>query len=426
MKFFRRKKASEKATTPSPETADPEQSFYEQRAGEEPLNEFSEGYGRHTHRTSLHSPARRRETSNRIGNKEVFFLLFRAGLVVFLLAGGFLALKLVLGKLAEPSEKEQEQWGANAELMENGLPSEHLPMETAPAHPQTQAVTAELIGKRLRQWAGAERHLRAAEMRERDGMDEEAILNLRQALRFAPDHHPAQHLLMEILLRFGNYAEAVPLCIRLLDQESQQWDVKMNLLQALQRLGQTKACLVLADQMLEKEPNNLELLEVAAFAQRVDGNGEEALALFARILQNDESHPVALADSGAIYRERENWQKALPYYLELVRTHPDVEHYHNLVRCYARIEEAGKAVIFMGQAASLYGESEISSWMQYDLEAFDPIRETVEYRSFADSIVGMETRKAIEEIRRREIEKKAPATPAGLDLPTQPELKISR
>ncbi len=33
------------------------------------------------------------------------------------------------------------------------------------------------------------------------------------------------------------------------------------LLHALQKLGQTEACLVLADQMLEQEPNNLELLD---------------------------------------------------------------------------------------------------------------------------------------------------------------------
>jgi len=135
---------------------------------------------------------------------------------------------------------------------------------------------------------------------------------------------------------------------------------------------------------------------------------------------------VALADSGAIYQERGNWQKAIPYYLELARTDPDIEHYHNLVRCYAQMGEAGKAVIFMGQAASLYGESEVASWLRHDLEAFDLILETVEYRSFADRVVGVETRKAIEDIRRREIEKKTPAIPGGLDLPAQPELKISR
>ncbi len=424
MKIFGRKKAPEKAMASPSETVDPEQSFYEQRAGEEPLDEFSEGYGRHTRRTSLHSPARRRETSNRVGNKEIFFLLFRAGLIVFLLAGGFLVLKLVLGKLAEPSEKDQEQWEANATLMETGITPEALAEEIA--SPQAQAITTELIGKRLRQWTDAERHLRSAEMLERDGMDEEATVRLGQALRSAPYHRPAQKLLMEVQMRSGNYAEAAILCVRLLDQDSRQWGVKMNLLQALQGLGQAEACLALTDQMLQREPNNLELLEVAAFAQRVTGNDEEALALFDRILQNDGRHAVALAGSGAIYQERGKWETALPYYLELVRTHPSMEYYHDLVRCYAQQSEAGKAVIFMGQAASLYGEAEISSWLRYDLEAFYPILETVEYRSFADRLVGVETRKAIEEIQRREIEKKAPAVPGGLDLPTQPELKISR
>ncbi len=422
MKFSKRKKASKENVSSSGEVPDSEQNFYEQRAGEQPLNEYTDERGSAIRRTSIHSPARRRENNNRAGNREILLLFLRAGLIVFLLAAGFFALKLILGKLAEPSEKDQEQWVANAALMEGGSASERLAAEDAPA----PAVTTELIGKRLNRWGEAERHMRAAEMRERDGMDEQATERLGQALRSAPDHRSAQKLLMDIYMRSGNYAEAVPLCIRLLDQDSQQRGVKINLLRALQELAQTEACLILADQMLEKEPNNLDVLEVAAFAQRVSGNDEETLALFARILQNDRHHSVALAGSGAIHQERGEWEKAISHYQELLKKDPDIEHYHNLVRCYARMEEAGKAIIFMGQAASLYGESAVAVWLKRDLEAFDSILETVEYRSFADRVVGVEARIAIEDIRRREIEKKAPAGGGGLDLPAQPELKISR
>ena len=80
----------------------------------------------------------------------------------------------------------------------------------------------------------------------------------------------------------------------------------------------------------------------------------------------------------------------------------------------------------MGQAASLYGESEVSSWMRSDLASFDPILETVEYRSFADRIMGEEARMAVEEIRKREVQKQVPLVPGGVDLPTQPELKIGK
>ena len=424
MKFFGKKKPSVEVEPLPAGTPDSEQSFYTQHVGEAPLNEFSGEYERDTRRTSLHSPARRRETSNRVNNREIFFLFARTGLIIFLLVVGFLVLKIGLEKFVDPSEKDQEQWVANAALMEGGPSMESPSVEAVSV--SSLAATEEIIGKRMRQWGEAERHLRAAEMRERDGMDEEAALRLEQALRSAPEHRVAQQLLIKIYMRDEKYAEVALLCVRLLDQDSQQWGVKVNLLHALQKLGQTEACLVLADPMLEQEPNNLELLEVAALAQWTAGNGEEALALFDRILQNNGRHLAALAGSGAICQERGDWEKATPYYLELVRTHPEKEHYHNLVRCYARREEAGKAVIFMGQAVSLYGESEVSSWLRHDLEAFDLILETAELRSFVDRVVGVETRKAIEDIRRREIEKKEPKIPGGLDSPTQPELKISR
>ena len=419
MKLFGRKNSKKGSVISSVETPDSEQSFYAQPVGEAPLNEFAGEQERNVRRTSLHSPARRRETSNRVNNKEIFSLIARTGLIILLLVAGFFVLKIGLGKLAGPSEKDQKQWVVNAVLMEGEAAS------TEVVSVSFHAVTVELLDERLRQWNEAERHLRAAAMRERDGMDEAAVSRLEQALRSVPDHQAAQRLLMKIHMRSENYAEVVPLCVRLLDQDSQQWDVKINLLHSLQKRGQTEACLVLADQMLEQEPRNIELLEVAALAQRIAGNSEEALALFDRILQNNKRNEVALVGSGAIYQERENWEKATPYYLELVRTHPELEHYHNLARCYARREEAGKAIIFMGQAASLYGESEVSGWLRQDLEAFDLILETVEYRSFADRLVGEESRKAIEDIRRREIEKKALAIPGGSDLPAQPELKIS-
>lgn len=398
--------------------------FYAKSVGEAPLDEFSEGYGRTLRRTSLHSPARRRETSNRASNREILFLLFRTGLIIFLLAGGFLVLKLVLGRLAEPSEKEKQLWETNAVLMEKGETPEVLSVEFAAEQQSVQVLNAELIEARLKRWDEAERHFRSAEALDQRGLEEESAARLSQMLRAAPDSHSGQHLLMEICMRSGNYAQAVPLCIRLLDQDSQQWDVKMALLQALQKLNQAEACLLLADQMLENEPNNLDVLQTAALAHRSAGDLDGALGLFDRMLKNDSRNLAALEGSGALYQERGEWQKAISYYLELVRTEPRVEYYHELARCYALQKEAGKAVIFMGQAASLFGDTEVSSWLRYDLESFDPIRETVEYRSFADRLVGEEARKAIEAIRKREVQQQAPVAPAGLDLPTQPALQL--
>jgi len=352
MKIFSRKKSVDEGGVAPATSSEPDQSFYTQRAGEDPLSEFSE-YGRQTRRTSLHSPARRRETSNRAGNREIFFLLFRAGLIALLIAAGFLALRFVLGLLVEPSEKEKEEWAANAALMERGATAELLSPGGEDTLAQTQVITTDLIGKRLRQWAEAERQMRAAEMRERDGLDEEAILCLGKALHSIPDHRAAQRLLMKIHMRLGAYAEAIPLCVRLLDQNSRQEDVKLDLLRALQQMNLTEACLVLADQMLEKTPNDVDILQVSAFAHRVAGNADKALRLFDRILQNDTLNPEALSVSGEIYRERGEWGKAVSYYLELVRAYPDAGHYHNLARCYARQREAGKAIIFASSAESV-------------------------------------------------------------------------
>jgi tetratricopeptide (TPR) repeat protein len=416
MKFFRKKKESPARSGTTAGDAGAEHNFYQRHSGETPLDDFYESPAAHqTLRTSRHSPARRRESSNRASNWAIFMLLARAVLIVVLLLGGFVVLKLVLDHMGDPSEKEQQKWEENAARMEKTAASESV--SSGAVIPQAPGITPALIEQRLDRWALAEQLLRSAEAFGQRGIDDDAIQRLGQALRIAPDNRAAQQQLAGIYLRRGLYAEAVPLFIRLLDQNSRDPEVQMNLLQALRGSGQIAAGLALAERLLENQPNNKTLLSIAADGQIALGNQAAALALFERILANDDEDKGALEGCGTIYAGQGAWEKAEPYYLELVRLDPKIEYYQRLARCYAQQNQAGKSVIFMGQAASLFGAASVSPWLRD--AGFDPIRETVEFRSFADRTVGIETRKAIEAISRREAEKKAEA-PGGLELPQQP------
>ena len=197
----------------------------------------------------------------------------------------------------------------------------------------------------------------------------------------------------------------------------------MDLLQALKGSGQIAAGLVLADRMLRDMPNNQIVLSIAATGQFNQGNKAAAVALFERMLANDPKNKDALIGCATLSFEQKDYQKAAPYYLELVRLYPEPDFYLALARCYAQQNEAGKAVVFMGQAASLFGTAAVAPWLR-DV-TFDPVRETVEFRSLADRVVGTEARKAIEEINKHEAEKVTPvAMPGGeLELPKKPELK---
>ena len=421
MKLFGKKNTHPAKVSPRTARPVPADNFYSQHAGETPLDEYSAGpSGRQTHRTSRHSPARvREETSNRASNKAIALLLFRTVLIVGLLVAGFFALRWALSLLDKPSEKEQQKWEANAVRMEKSSAMGELPAgETAsPA----QVVSATLIEQRLARWEQTEQHLRSAESLSRRGINEEAAERLGQALRITPDNREAQQMLVDIYMQQGLYAEAVPLCIRLLDQDSRQPALQMNLLRALQASKQFEAGLVLAERLLQDQPNNQMVLSIAAAGQLRRGNQEAALALFERMLKNDPKNTEALEQCGKIYFAQKDPQKAVPYYLELVRLDPKPDYYQMLARCYAQLTQAGKAVVFLGQAASLFGETTIAPWLR-DV-GFDSVRETVEFRSFADRVVGIETRKAIEEINRREAEKAASVVPGGgLELPKQPEL----
>lgn len=421
MKFFRKKNTGKSESRPQAAKPDPERSFYSTHAGEAPLDEYFDAASfRQTHRTSRHSPSRRRENSNRASRWSVFLLLFRTALIVLLLIIGFIVLKLVLGRMEEPSERKKQEWEAKAERMVKVSAAASV-QGTAVQEP---VVSPELLKQRLEQWKQTARHLRSAESLGRQGIDDEAIQRLQQALRVSPDSRTAQQMLVDIYMRRGLHASAVPLCIRLLDQDSNQPELQMKLLQALQASGQTAAGLVLAEEMLEDQPNNMTMLSFAAAGQLALGNTNSALVLFERMLENDDKNKDALKNCGNIYFDRGDYLKAVPYYLELVRLDSRPEYYQMLALCYAQQNEPGKAVIFMGQSASLFGEAAVSPWLR-DTK-LDPVRESVEFRSFADRIVGIETRKAIEAINRREAEKTAPQIPDRLELPKPADLNVIR
>jgi len=417
MKLFRKKKARPdevRANSAKPDS----DNFYSQHVGHTPLDEYHDGRdARQTHRTSQHSPARRRENNNRASDWAIATLLLRAVLIVVLLVGGVFALKLVLDGTAEPSDKEKQRWEAAAAVMEKSSTPVAVPSGTPVS--QELVVDSALIEQRLGQWNLAARLLRSAEAFALRGVDEDAIQRLGQALRVAPDNSAAQKLLVDIYMRRGRYAEAVPLCLRLLDQNSQQPNLQMTLLKALQESGQTAAGVILADRMLLDQPNDVEVLSIAAAGQIKLGNQEAALALFRRVLENEAKNKAALEGCGKIYFDRNDYQNAVPYYLELTKLDPKAEYYQMLARCYAQQNEAGKAVIFMGQATGLFGGATVSSWFRDPL--FDPVRENPEFRAFTERIIGVEGRKAVEAISKREAEPKAEAT-GGLELPKQPDL----
>jgi tetratricopeptide (TPR) repeat protein len=417
MKLFGKKKAQPDEVPAKPARPDSD-NFYSQRSGQAPLDEYSDGRGtRHTHRTSQHSPARRRENNNRASSWAIATLLLRAVLIVVLLIGGFFVLKVVLNRMAEPSDKEQKRWESAASVMEKTRGTDTVSAGTTAS--QELNIDPAQIKQRLGQWELTAQLLRSAEGLEHRGGDEDAIQRLEQALRITPDNGAAQKLLADIYVRRGRSAEAVPLYIHLLDQNGQQPELQMSLLKALQTSGQFAAGLVLADRMLLDQPNNAIVLSISAAGQITLGNQEAALVLFKRILENDDKNKDALEGCGKIYFDRNDCQNAIPYYLELTKLDPKPNHYQVLARCYAQQNEAGKAIIFMGQAVGLFGGAAVSSWFGDPL--FDPVRETPEFRSFTDRIIGVEGRKAVEAISRREAEKRG-EEPGAAELPKRIDL----
>lgn len=418
MKFFRKKSSTPVKSSGKKGGIASDQHFYSRHADAAPLDDyFGETTVSSTRRTSRHSLGRRHLNNNRASNWQLAVLLLRAVLVVLLMVGAFIVLKLVAERLSAPSEKDLQQWEANAAQMEEAGPAVAA---SADSVPQELTISAALMEKRLASWDQAGRLFRSAEALTLRGINEEAAQRLEQAVRVAPDNRAILHLLADVYMNLGRSDEAASIYIRLLDQEGLEPMLQISLLKSLQASGQTGAGLVLANRMLLDQPSNEFVLSIAAAGHLQKGNADAALTMYQRILKTSPANTVALKQCVEIYAGRGDYKQAVPYYLDLIRLDPSPDRYRTLAQFYARQNQAGQTVVFMGQAASLFSSAAVAPWLK-DPE-FDSVRETVEFRSFADRIIGEEARKAIEAINRREAEKAA-LGPVEMDLP-KPALQL--
>ena len=417
--FGKNQKHSDKPASSDPAASESGSGFYEKNNLEAPLDEYSSPRRSGSRQTSKTRPIRRRENNTRATDAQLAWLVLKIFMVPVLLGAGYFVLKLVVARLEQPSEEQVAQWEDAAALMDKGA----VDAEGA-VRDVIDFGDAESLQNRLGNLERAQELFRSADALERRGLEEEAVARLEQALRFAPDNFSIQRHLLDLYIQLGNYEQAIPLSGRLLDQDSLNQQVKAHLLTALHETDRIDAGLLLAEQMLDETPKNLRVMEVAAYSYAAKGRTDEALNLYKQILERNATHLLALQGAGTIYEWRDEWEQSLPYYMELLKLAPKAERYRIVARNFAQLDEAGKTVIFLGQAAGLYGEDAVSPWLG-DAE-FDPVRETVEFRSFADQIVGAQAREAIEQLRRREVQKPTGFDPGDIQLPSQQQLEILR
>lgn len=297
-------------------------------------------------------------------------------LIPVILFAGYLVLKRVVTPFEGPSEQDLEDWKDAANRMDGELSVVVL---------DGTVIDTALLTERFAQWERAEQAYRSAQTLSRTGVDlENAIVRLKQSLLLAPNNQEAQELLLKLYLRTDAHSEVLPLCLRLLDQDSQRWDLKLVLLDTFFVLEKLDVALLLANEMLQAQPSCLEALEVVAYVNTVLGNTDEALGQYVRILDQQNDHALALSSVAHLYQQQGKWSQAIIYYVKMINKEPSSEVYRALAQCHARLEQSAEAVVYMGQAISLYGQAAVNTWL--DGDEFDAIRDTIEFRSLTGKV----------------------------------------
>ncbi|MFA5687545.1 MAG: hypothetical protein WC959_00090 [Kiritimatiellales bacterium] len=398
----------------------PDSSFYTQQIPEKPLDDLlrEQSISPAQKLTSRHKPPRLRESSNRVGVYHICLLWVRAIIIVAAIGGGVIMVKTITRHLENPTEAQKQRWAEHAqrlrEIGTGGAVAQQL--EVIDAESLTAGIEQQMI-----RWDAANRNLNAAKAAlQRRGIEGEAVERLQQTLQASPENREALQLLFTQLLREEKYAEAVPLAVKLMHQDSSDVNMQIRFLQTLQYADYTAAAITVARRLLELRPDSIPVLEIAAQLRIEDDDLDGALDVYQHILSLDHRNITALRGASAILSSRGDWTNAAPHYVDLARNAPDEESFKWLAISYAQLVNAERAVSYLGQAASLYGSPVVAGWIQSP--GFDPIRETDEFRVYVDFLADAETRRAIETLRRHEIERRRTDRIFQIEMPKRPSL----
>lgn len=260
--------------------------------------------------------------------------------------------------------------------------------EAEPEEPPPAAwSSAPLLTETISQWKRAQSALeRASSQRDRGQLDQAADI-LEKALEQTPNHREIQLALAGIYREQKQLEQAAEMYWRILASQPNHETARLELARLMAALRNHEAVLEISQWILERdiyleEPNHL-----AAQASMALGRPEMAVPFLRRLVALSHNNVVARNNLAVAYSRLGQYNQAIALFKEVLQAdRSNSIAYYNLAVCYAQQKNAELAVETLSDAADAFGTSFIGAWVQS--RDFDPIRDTVEFRTLERRISG--------------------------------------
>ncbi len=279
----------------------------------------------------------------------------------------------------------------------------------------------DLFAERVEIWKEAGRLVRSAEGLIQRSNYLQAISRCQEALQLNPAHIDALEHLGELYFMQGMYVEAINSYIRLLNVDPSRADIKVKLIEVLDKYRDANAVVFMARWYLEANEYNGDIQRYLANALFAKEEYEEAVEAYRRVLVDNPDDAQALEKMADAYMHLDNYADALSTLDKLESINfRDPQYYRNIAVCHAQLGHSLETVQTLGKGAHLFGQNTVIGWIQDP--RLDPVREDRTFQAFADRVGGEEFRKWLEKVAQSMESERPEAIAPQLDLPKQEAL----
>lgn len=255
----------------------------------------------------------------------------------------------------------------------------------------------EQFAHRIELWKEADRLVRSADVLLHRNIYDQAIEQCQDALRKDPSHRGALERLGRLYYSKKDYVEAANAYIRLLSVDPSEKAVQKRLIASLDALGDHKAVIFMTEWYLSENLFDVDIQRYQAHSFYAQENLEEAVIAYDRVLLEVPSDLLVLERQAIACMQTQQYEKALVSFTKLSeKNYRNPVYYKQIVLCNAKLDYAREAVLALGRAVELFGESLVMGWIQDP--QLDPIRQDRSFQAFTDRIGGKAFRFQLEKM----------------------------
>ena len=209
-----------------------------------------------------------------------------------------------------------------------------------------------------------------------DGHPGQALEKLEAALALMPTNVDILNALSAANLEAENFDKAIEYMLKVLEVDPKNKEAGLKLARIYSSLHRNQDSIHMAEWLLETDPYNVGAHNLAGMSLLEAGGLDAAIPHLRKVVSIEKENIVAKNNLAVAYSRKGDFERAIELYQNVIDQDQTISiTYYNLAVCYANRGDPNRVVDTLKNAASLFGQSFVQTWVNghdFDVVRGDP------------------------------------------------------